>query len=54
MSQQAAEDAWEDYAALARRAVDDPKLLVSRDFFNSFARAERRYKAIFNRLDQHG
>lgn len=52
VSQQAAEDAWEAYASLARLTADNPKLLLDREHFHAMTRARRRYEAIFLRLDE--
>lgn len=45
--QSAVDFAWTEYAALAERAIAEPKLLTDRKFFEEFTRKEARFKQLF-------
>lgn len=46
-SEERVDEAWETYAAMARRLADDPKLLFDRDFNEGLARRHERWKRLF-------
>jgi len=51
VSQRAAEDSWESYRVHTARLIDDPKLLLDRDFMEEKRRLERTWLRIFDRMD---
>ena len=48
---QAVEQAWEDYAVLARQIAADSALIANRGHMDRMRWAERRWKDIANRID---
>jgi hypothetical protein len=51
VSQEAAEQAWEEFRAHAAQGFDDPRLCLDRDWMETRRRLERRFNRIFDRLD---
>lgn len=51
VSQTAAEAAWEEYRSGSVKIIDDPKLLLDRQFMEDHRRAERKWQRLFDRMD---
>jgi hypothetical protein len=46
-SDMAVDRAWDAYADMAKRLLDDPKLLIDREFREELARRDDRWRKLF-------
>lgn len=51
VSQQAAEEAWEQFRAHAARGLEDPSLALDCEYMKERRRLERRWYRLFDRID---
>lgn len=46
--------AWLDFQKLAAEAIEDPKRLTDREFFEAYLRAKARFEKLFTAMDRRG
>jgi hypothetical protein len=51
VSQERVEEAWDALREHSARLIDEPKLLLDREFMEKQTRLERRFKRLLNAMD---